>query len=165
MIKYYFEGKDGLFLTLLDESRDLLYELDAIIADIHPKAPSPTRRVVATMLRHYDARRGMFRFLLDGLGNPQSRITKEYVARRLPRAHSRMRKVITTAQAAGIYRKDLDSTYASFVLSCFALAPVALGTVIQHFDMAADELTSDRWIDFVSGMIDREFRDSGQRVS
>lgn len=165
MIKYYFDGKDGLFLTLVDESRDLVYELDAIIADIHPNAPSPTRRLVATMLKHYDSKRGLFRFLLDGLGNPDSRISREYVSRRLPRTHSRMRKAITTAQEAGIYRKDLDSNHASFVLTCFALAPVAVGGIIQHFNMGADELTSDRWIDFISGMIDREFRNLDQSLS
>ncbi|MET0656777.1 MAG: TetR/AcrR family transcriptional regulator [Steroidobacteraceae bacterium] len=165
MIKYYFEGKDGLFLTLLDESHDLLYQLDAIIADIHPTGPSPTRRLVATMLKHYDSRRGMFRFLLDGLGNPDSRISREYVSRRLPRAHSRMCKVITTAQAAGIYRKDMDPTYASFVLTCFAIAPVAVGGIIEHFNMGADELTGDRWIDFLSGMVDREFCNPAQTVS
>lgn len=159
MIKYYFDGKDGLFLALLEQSRGLAAQFDAIIATIRPGGRSPTRDLITALLTHYHANRHLFRIVIDGLSDPESRISREWLSRRLPRLTSRLKKFIVTAQQAGIYRSDLKQSHAIFILASFAMTNVVLGNFSVHFDMDADEVAGDAWIDFLTNMVDQAFRE------
>jgi len=156
MIQYYFGGKDGLVSALIrDTLQEIAASFDTIVEAIARDGRSPTRRLVETMFRHYCAHLPLYRVLLEEIGDSRSQIRRDYLAGRLPGNFRPLCKVMAAAQAAGIYRRDIDLRQATFVISCLTLGPAAIGPAIGPFDIALDAPMGEAWIGHVTEMIDR----------
>jgi AcrR family transcriptional regulator len=157
MIKYYFDGKDGLFAALIESAlKNVAAELDHFEATIAAHAARPTRDLLELLLGHYLSSASLYKIVIDEQGNEHSAIRRSY-ARRGCRTFLQLCRILRRFVSAGFYRPDTDIRAAAFMITCFIETPVSMAPMLGQMGFTLEELKGDAWIDRVSGMLEREF--------
>jgi len=157
MIRYYFNGKEGLFCALIEKALEsVIDDLTRLEQDLDTLPERPTKALILLLTRHYFSSAPLFKVLMDELRNENSAIRKRYV-KRGSRTFAHICRILRKFVKLGIFKPDANVRYAAFTIACLIETPVALSPVISQMGFTIEELKGDAWIDYVSGMLDREF--------
>jgi AcrR family transcriptional regulator len=157
MIKYYFDGKDGLFSTLIENAlKKSAAALNALEKDIGHIEGSPTRALVALLVEHYYSNAPLYKVLMDELRNQNSVIRQRYM-RRASRTFVQVTRIINKLIELGVYRPDTNVRHAAFTITCLISTPISMSPMIEQLGFTMDELEGEAWINSISGMLEREF--------
>ena len=157
MITYYFDGKNGLFLALIEKSlKNISAELEALEANILTVKGSPTRALIALLTRHYYSNVRLYKVVQDELCNEHSGIRRQYM-KRGPRTFVQVTRILKKLVRAGVYKPDTDVRRAGFLITCLISTPISMSPVVDWTGFTLEELKGDAWIDAISAMLDREF--------
>jgi len=161
MIKYYFDGKEGLFSALIEKALESVGdELSALERDLDTMPARPTKSLIVLLTKHYFSAAPLYKVLMDELRNERSAVRQRYV-KRGSRTFAHICRILRKFVKLGIFKPDANVRYAAFTIACLIETPVALSPVIGQMGFTLEELKSDPWIDYISGMLDREFGAAG----
>jgi AcrR family transcriptional regulator len=156
MVNYYFQGKEGLLLTLLDNvADDNVRHLDAIDAIVDSCDDDPTELIVRELIDafypHADVISMFFIEVLRG-ADP----IRMFFSQRRDFLFVRMEKVIRKLVAKGIYRQGLDAKATTWMLFSLVIGPLVLTPMCQARDASTEPMPTDVWIDNIVRMLRKE---------
>lgn len=169
MINYYFINKSGLISSIIDDALLAIFKkLTAIERTVLRERSIDTRKLVDILSRHYFAIAPFVRRLLKEVGNEKSETHKNYLERD-DRNFRQIEAVLRACVDCGVYRADLDVRQAALSLTCLTAGLTCFPhTFINARGADAadrpiftfEELIADGWIERISAMLDREFREA-----
>jgi AcrR family transcriptional regulator len=157
MINYYFDGKEGLFISLIEflfsEFAGRLRELEAQIDSVEQ---APSRRLVDVFNDCFYRHRAILWLLGYELLQRDSGIRTTFKKRVASRSSNAIRSYIRTLGKKGIYRSDADLRYLTFSVSTLAVNPIMIATRLPpSYDIEVEEVFSEQWLAFLADSFDR----------
>ena len=158
MISYYFGSKNGLFIALMDESMKYsAAKLKDLSENIQSMPGNPTKNLVDCMLKLTKMRPGAAKLTLSERHRNDSVFKDLY--NNYGNSFSEIVNVISALKEANSYSTSLNARYAALILMSVITISHQWGQVLDGFGFTHEELESDEWIDFVTDVFDRKFRD------
>ena len=153
MIRYYYDCKDGLFSTVVENAlRTKSRKFDEFERGIGDMGGCAMRAFVALLVEEYLVKAPLYRVLLAELANTDSLIKARYSGQ-ARRAFIQKCRILDKFKAAGILGAHADTRLAAFTLVCFINGPIALSTTLEDFQTSIAEICSEAWIDHVTGIM------------
>ena len=161
MISYYFGNKEGLFITLVDNSaRDSVKRLEKLAQNFQSLPGNPTRHLVDCLNQIRTMHAGAAKLILSERHRHDSAL-KDLYKENYAYSFSQVEDIISAFKEAHIYSNSLNVRYAALTIMSVITIHDQWGQVLDGFGFTHDELESEDWIDFVTDLIDRKFRDKG----
>ena len=159
MINYYFNNKGGLFSVLVENVlKGVASDLERLMILVAEDAvPQPTEAILNVLVKHYMSSSHLIKTLIDKMSNDKSDLNI-YYRERSRRSFSKICQLIQQCKESGIYRQDLDTTHAAFMIICFTVTPCALGPVMDDYGLSIDKMSKDSWIRYIATVLDKDFR-------
>lgn len=159
MIRYYFGGLEGMYVTLIDRVIEAahreLTEAEAAILD----HPDPTRLIVRAMTDIYYARPAdrIGSILLIEAQRPESTFLGGFSGRQRWRLFRRLERMMRKLVVSGHYRTDLNTFDAAQTMLSLVAAPLTIGRFMQ-VDRDDENVFVSGWADSVARIIDQQCR-------
>lgn len=158
MISYYFGSKNGLFIALMEESMKCSVEkLKDLSENIQSMPGNPTKNLVDCMLQLNKMHPGAAKLILSERHRSNSAFKNLY--NNYGNSFSEVVNVISALKEANSYSTSLNARYAALILMSVITISDQWGQVLDGFGLSHEELESDEWIDFITDLFDRKFRD------
>jgi len=158
MISYYFGSKNGLFIALMEESmKSSAAKLKDLSENIQSMPGNPTKNLVDCMLQLNKMHRGAAKLILSERHRNDSVFKDLY--NKYGNSFSEIVNVISVLKEANSFSTSLNARYAALILMSIITISDQWGGVLDGFGFTHEELESDEWIDFITDIFDRKFRD------
>jgi AcrR family transcriptional regulator len=162
MIKYYFDGKEGLFSTLIEIALNrVVADLQQFERDLGNVPGNPTKSLITLLTHHYFSAAPLYKVLMNELRNDNSSIRNRYV-KRGSRTFLHVCRILQKFVKLGFFKADTNIRYAAFTIACLIEAPIALSPVIDQMGFTMGELNGDPWISHVTTMLETQFGVAGR---
>ncbi len=161
MISYYFGNKEGLFRALIEDSaKESAAKLKELAKNLQSLPGNPTRHLVDCLHQIRTMHAGTAKLVLSECHRHDSAL-KDFYKENYAYSFSHVEDVLSAFKAAHIYSNSLNVHYAALTIMSVITIHDQWGQVIDRIGFAHDELESEDWIDFVTDLFDRKFRDKG----
>lgn len=142
MVSYYFDGKEGLIIGLID--RISLHNLNHVESAL--KHEEPMLEVIKTVLKFMVKNIPMTRLISDEILHKEGPL-RDYFMASIPHKSSHLyQQLISQLQASGKVRKDINLTWAAFNLWSLLATPILIAPIFESaWDISFDEIQSDAW--------------------
>ncbi len=156
MVNYYFEGKDGLLLTLLKKAaKDIDRHLDLMEADIESNDDDPTERIVRGLIDAYYQNTAVVSFFYIELFRADTPVSTFYSQHREFNS-VRIERMIRKLIAKGIYRAELDAVAATWMLLVLVIGPSMPICPMHHHGAGVGSLPTEVWIENIVRMLRKD---------
>ena len=142
MVSYYFEGKEGLIIGLIDRvSRYSINHVEQAVAH-----ETPMLEVIKTVLRFMVKNRSITRLISDEIIHKEGPL-RDYFMAAIPHKTSTVFKhLISQMQADGTVRNDLNLQWAAFNLWSLLATPILISPIFESaWNISFEEVQSDAW--------------------
>lgn len=159
MIQYYFGSKDRLTLAVLEKAvSDVCNGIRQLKEEILKLPDNPTLRLVRELARLSEPHKATTRLHTAEMLRQQSPI-KDVCTRPHHDVFSAVKDLIQHLIDAGVYSRRLDPGFATFTVMCLLESPVLHAAAMHDRGLNEADFSSDRWLGYCAGMLDRQFRD------
>ena len=161
MINYYFQGHDGLLMSVVDR---LSAKISIALVEVEQHLAEPElkvnlmRHLVRGLARSYAASPALTKLLIAELSKERSAITARFMTQYGPHRVKLINRSFERLVELGVYDPKMDTTLASFSLITMLLAPYMLGHHALAFGMNTDHLHNDVWIDHVVDLFNSKYQ-------
>jgi len=148
MIYYYFGGKEGLYIAVLEEAYRKIRDLEAALDLAHQKPEEALRTLVISTFDYQNTHPEFIRLVMN-----ENILNGAYVARsrdiqRLNRAAiNAVRDLLQRGQREGVFRRDIDPVDLHMSISALCFFVVAnratFSTIFKH-DMSSPKALAER---------------------
>lgn len=153
MIRYYYDCKDGLLSTVVENAlRAKSRRCDEFERKLGKDDGCSMRNFVALLMEEFLGSAALYRVVSAELANDGSIIKSRYSGH-ARKTFAQVVRILDRFRELGILDADTDSWHAAFTLVCFIHSPIALSPILDEFQTSLKELSSDPWIDHVSGLM------------
>ncbi|RJG00605.1 TetR/AcrR family transcriptional regulator [Noviherbaspirillum sedimenti] len=160
MINYYFSGKEGLFLALIDAMFDNVVDrLKRLSQKIQSEKRDPIRQLANEMMAIYVSWNDVLTLFSAEVALTERRARVAYRRRLAARAYDAVRQHLSAVASQGMFRPDLDIEVAAVMVSGLLTFPFHFSPLMN----AAGKLTWEeghrqRWRDYVERMLNGVLR-------
>jgi AcrR family transcriptional regulator len=153
MIHYYFGGKEGLMVAILDEiMREAPYRYaEAIIQDCI--AQQSIRPLVERLATFYYTKASLIKMTMAELSTMSSKVRAAYGARYFDVTPALVENTIQSMVDHGIYHDHFDVKFMASSLFGMVMGPIVILTSTKVLNMS-EEIARPEWIDDISRLID-----------
>jgi AcrR family transcriptional regulator len=144
MIQYYFGGKDGLLIALME-------------AELPSLPGNPTRHLVERLDALYHAETATTKLWLSEQAG-RSAVTESYVSRLALKTHARIKRIIGMLTKAGVYAPGVPLDLIVFTLVSMIVAPIWQSAVLPARGLEETMQRPGAWVDYLTGLIDAQLR-------
>lgn len=124
MINYYFGGKEGLFLALIDcMFDDIVERLERLCAITAPEPSASVRALADVMMSIYTGWNPVLSLFSAGAALPSGMVRVAYQRRLACRVYEALRRYLDRLIAHGFCRSGLDSEVAAVLLGALLSSP------------------------------------------
>jgi AcrR family transcriptional regulator len=157
MVNYYFDGKEGLFVALVEFLfTDWSRRLRAI--ELHPTAQglSPTRHFVEAVRTCFYQHRSVLWLVDHELREKDSVISAAFKLKLASQTTTAIRRFVQAMGERGLYRTDQNLRYLTYSISALAVYPIVFAPDLERsYDISMDELLGTDWAGFLERSLDR----------
>ena len=161
MIHYYFGGMDGLLAAVLEQAYSQITAVyRRLSADTSWFQHKPTNHLIKNLVEAYYAKPWLARILIS-LVTPEYSVMCEIFLKRFgPRGQTQLKLLLDQMVAEGIYDRKVDTAYVAMCIMSVLTAPLSLTRLTDSVPITLEHLKTDRWIDHVTDLFDRQLRSS-----
>ena len=157
MIHYYFGGMSGLLTALLQEFSDgISEEYRRLAADTGWFHENPTRHLIKRLVTAYYAKPWLAKISVSQLAPEQSAMCRMFVKRYGARGQTQIKALLDRMLEAGIYDREVDTSFAAMSIMSLIMGPVILTSVSSAAGITLESLRHDRWIDHLADLLERQ---------
>jgi AcrR family transcriptional regulator len=158
MIQYYFGGKDGLLIALMERAVGRVQAgLAALEAELPSLPGNPTRHLVERLDALYHAETATTKLWLSEQAG-RSAVTESYVSRLALKTHARIKRIIGMLTKAGVYAPGVPLDLIVFTLVSMIVAPIWQSAVLPARGLEETMQRPGAWVDYLTGLIDAQLR-------
>ena len=142
MVSYYFDGKEGLVIGLMDRiSINNFKHVEKALT-----LENPLLEVIKTVLKFMVKNAPMTRLISDEVISKEGPL-KDYFMSKIPhRIASLFQNILIKVQAAGLAKKDLNLQWTAFNLWSLLATPILIAPIFESaWKIGFDEVQSDAW--------------------
>ncbi len=146
MISYYFGGKEGLFLGILERFAQLeVGRFKTLRND-----PEPLRGFIRTAISNFSRNPAITRLLVDEVMSSDSHLRDRFIELMPKQIATLLPVLVKIEQAKGRIRQDADPKWLAFSLVTMVISPF-IGAVVrdQAWNISHDEVSSDVWAEHI----------------
>lgn len=155
MISYYFGGKEGLFVNILENhaTREFGKFKQAL------SGPDPLKGFIRAAIDNFAHNPEITRLLVDEVVGSKGPLQDRFIDIMPKKMASIMPAIIKKEQEAGLIRADADPKWLAFSLVTMIVAPF-LGAPVreQAWKISHDEVSSDAWAEHIYQLFTRGAR-------
>lgn len=158
MIKYYFENKERLFVSLVDHLySEWAATVKKLADELEVGMESPTAALIGSVDQYFYRHAPIVRLLLSELAEENSSIGSYYNEHLASHVVNAFHMFIEKASEFGYYRKNLELRYVSITFTMMAIYPILMDPVTFQaaFSLSVDELHSPQWFSYLEESLDR----------
>lgn len=157
MVNYYFDGKEGLFIALVEF---LFSDWSKRLRQIEtPSRHSPTKRFVEAVHACFYKHRTVLWLIDHELRQKESAIAEVFKGKLASQTTAAIRRFIKAMGEQGHYRTDGDLHFLAYAVSSLSLSPIGLGPRLERsYGIGMDELGSESWLAHLEQSLDRLLR-------
>jgi AcrR family transcriptional regulator len=158
MVNYYFGGKEGLFIALVEYLfGDWAARLKRI--DAASVAPSPTRCFVLTVRDCFYRHRAVLWLIDHEMGREDSAFRSAFHDRLASASTHAIRRFLARMAESGVFRAAADLRFLSYSVAALTIFPIVFARRLQHsYGIAMDELDAEPWLTTLEHDLDRLLR-------
>lgn len=155
MVRYYFNGKDGLIAAMLDVSLARVHErLACMKAELAEARSGHSRLIVENLCALYLAEREAGKLFNSEFVRTRSRSSQNMRPRSPDTIVEVLNEEISQLIMRGIYRQSLDPNRAAILIMSLTGCPVRLLETLTPRWISAEKLQEPGWLDDVVAMVD-----------
>lgn len=142
MVSYYFEGKEGLIMALIDRiSQRSLNHIEQAF-----NHENPMLEVIKTVLKFMIKNMPMTRLISDEILHKEGALRDHFMASIPHRSSYLFQQLLSQLQQAGKVKKDLNLQWAAFNLWSLLVTPILIAPIFESaWNVSFDEIQSDAW--------------------
>ncbi|MDQ7048112.1 MAG: TetR/AcrR family transcriptional regulator [Enterobacterales bacterium] len=143
MVSYYFDGKEGLFLALLDRMSGTHFNQIQRIA----KTDQPIRAFIHFILKMLNENNGFARFIYDEFDQNQSQLGDAFI-KRFPTKMAQILPNLILKHTA--IRDKRQAKFAAFTLMSMVIMPFVGRSIRQKaWKISDDDIATDSWAEHI----------------
>lgn len=155
MVRYYFNGKDGLIAAMLDDSLARVQQrLTRLKVELTQAQSGHSRIIVASLWALYLGEREAGKLFNSEFVRMRSRPRQAMRPRSPDTIVEVLHDQISQLIARGIYRQSLDPNRASILIMSLTGCPVRLLDTLTPRWISDEKLQDPDWIDDIAAMVD-----------
>jgi AcrR family transcriptional regulator len=151
MVNYYFDGKAGLFVALIESLfGEWTRRLRTI--ELHPceGGSTPTRLFVEAVHHCFYLHRTVLWLLDQELRDSASVISEAFKRKLAAQSSSAIQRFLKSMGEQGFYRQNMDLRYATFAVSALAMYPSVFAQGLERsYGIQPYELAQPDWQNFL----------------
>jgi AcrR family transcriptional regulator len=155
MINYYFGGKEGLFLALIDAMfDDIVARLERLSRAIQSEGPDPVRPLANEMMAIYVSWNGVLTLFSADVALTERQARAAYRRKLASRIFDAVSHYLSTAAAQRMFRPDLDIEVAAVMVSGLMTFPFHFSPLMNAAgNLTWEEGHRQRWRDYVERLL------------
>lgn len=160
MVNYYFQGKEGLFVALVEFLfADWSSRLREIEADARDVPSSPTQRFALAVRECFYQHRSVLWLIDHEIGRQDSAIHAAYKDRLVGGSTLAIQRFVQTMAERGVFRSDANVNYLTYAVSALAIYPIVFAPRLERsYGVNMEELSAEPWLHFLVQGLDRLLR-------
>lgn len=157
MIRYYFGGKDGLLVAMLDDFMSgAPHETAMNTITERCMEQRSIRPLIEEMAASYYSRPNLVRMIIVELMHEKSEIKSEYLKTYAQVTPIKMiSSLLNKMKGEKIYRNDIDCRFVVMSIMSLILGPISLPIATDMLEIGFDEVKKESWIAYLTQTIDR----------
>jgi AcrR family transcriptional regulator len=171
MINYYFESKEGLLFALVDEFcaglASALEEVERRARSTASDAPRPTRALMRILVHAYHAHPAISHIVMAEIARNNSIVRLGFMKRYKSRAMESLKRMFDHLLHSGVYDRQMDTSHAALALLSLLNGPLLITAALRPAGCVVgpgvDALETERWIDYIADLFDRQFIQADER--
>jgi AcrR family transcriptional regulator len=159
MVNYYFNSKDCLLAALVENARDITNRrLKKIEEDLDNGIGDATETLVRGLLESYHPHSAISSIIFIEIFRPDSPIAQSYrdYSKRNESVFVRLNGLLQKLVSKGVYRHDLDTDAAVWMLMSLIIGPLILAQVWRVGGTPSEPICSEDWFEHVVRYMRRE---------
>lgn len=153
MIRYYYDCKDGLLSTVVENAlKAKSRRFDDFERDIGANDHCLMRDFISLLIQEFLGATPLYRMVSAELSNNESLIKSRYSGH-AGKTFAQVCRILERFKTVGILKPCTDIRQAAFTLVCFIHSPIALSPILHEFRTTMVDLNSDAWADHVTNMM------------
>jgi AcrR family transcriptional regulator len=166
LIHYYFNDKDGLLFSVIDNwVSHFSATLDQINTEILHTEGNPTRIIIGSLVEIYYSKPWLYRLMISEIMQKDSTIREMFLNRYGSRVRTELQRMLDGLTAAGVYRHQVNTGYVAMSMYSTIIGPLALTLLSDPKGIRLEELRGDGWIDYLTDLFDRQLRQDARSSS
>lgn len=159
MLQYYFGGKDGLMIALMERAVENVFKgLCQLESEILTLPGNPTRHLIQTLHNLYYAHIAVVRMWFTAQISRDSRIKSSFVESYASKNTGQVYRILQRLIDNGVYDARANVPLAAFSLTNLIVSPILQPAMQPARGLSDETFSSPEWIDYITKMLDSQLR-------
>lgn len=159
MLQYYFGGKDGLMIALMERAVENVFKgLRQLESEILTLPGNPTRHLIQTLHDLYYAHVAVVRMWFTAQISRDSRIKSSFVESYATKNTRQVGRILQLLIDHGVYDARANVSLANFSLANLIVSPILQTSILPARGLSGATFSSPEWIDYITDMLDSQLR-------